>query len=313
MKKLPLVSVIITTYKKSDYLNRAIKSVLSQTYPNIELIIVDDNDSETEFRKLNEIIMAEYKNNSKVKYIKHKNNLNGAAARNTGINNVNGKYIAFLDDDDVFDKNRISIMVNELEQNKEFHGAYSNMNMIMKNNKYKLTDINICKSGNMHKEILSLEFTIGSGSNMFFRTDVVRELEGFDTRFKRHQDVEFLVRYFRNYNILYIDKILATKHMDIPILRFNSNILEEVKILFLEKFKYDIELYDDDVQNKIKSYHYKELLFCYINDMRIRESISTYLKCKEYIKLHEIKKIIIIFLKSILKNIIGVNKNRTSY
>ena len=95
---------------------------MNQNYSNIELIVVDDNNSGTEYRRNVENIMSEYKLGENFKYIKHKENLNGAAARNSGIKNSSGKYIAFLDDDDVFSKNRIRSLVNELEKetNKEF-------------------------------------------------------------------------------------------------------------------------------------------------------------------------------------------------
>ena len=66
-----LVSVIIPTYKRNENLKKAIESVLKQTYQNIEIIVVDDNNPDTRFRKDNEKIMECYLTNSKVKYIKH--------------------------------------------------------------------------------------------------------------------------------------------------------------------------------------------------------------------------------------------------
>ena len=75
--KLGLVSVIIPTYKRADRLKKTIESVLDQSYPNIEIIVVDDNDSISEYRKKTELIMSEYINASNVKYIKHSKNMNG--------------------------------------------------------------------------------------------------------------------------------------------------------------------------------------------------------------------------------------------
>ena len=96
----PLVSVIIPTYKRPDYLDRAIDSVLNQTYNNIEIIVVDDNNPNTEGRERTEKIMRRYENNPHVIYIKHEYNKNGSAARNTGFKASHGVYLAFLDDDD---------------------------------------------------------------------------------------------------------------------------------------------------------------------------------------------------------------------
>lgn len=97
-----LVSVIIPTYKRPNMLGRAIDSVLGQSYTNIEVVVVDDNSDGDKYRLETIQYMERYANDYRVKYIKHKTNQNGSAARNTGIQNSVGEYIAFLDDDDYF-------------------------------------------------------------------------------------------------------------------------------------------------------------------------------------------------------------------
>ena len=97
-----LVSVIIPTFQRAKYIERAIDSVLNQTYKNFEIIVVDDNDQESEARKEMIKRMDKYSSDSRIIYIKHEKNKNGAAARNTGINVAKGEYITFLDDDDYF-------------------------------------------------------------------------------------------------------------------------------------------------------------------------------------------------------------------
>ena len=97
------VSVIIPTYKNRGGLIGSVKSALSQDYDGlIEVIVVDDNDPQSTFRKHTEELMNQYKDNDKVKYIRHEVNKNGAAARNTGLRAAKGDLIAFLDDDDLF-------------------------------------------------------------------------------------------------------------------------------------------------------------------------------------------------------------------
>ena len=99
-----LVTVIITTYKRSNVIERAIKSVLNQTYYNIVIIVVDDNANFPEERKKTSEIVKRYPN---VIYIQNSKNLGGALARNEGIYKANGKYIAFLDDDDEYREDKI--------------------------------------------------------------------------------------------------------------------------------------------------------------------------------------------------------------
>ena len=81
----PKVSVITPTYKRSGMLPRAIKSVLNQSYQNIEIIVVDDNNPDTEWRIATEERMQEFKDDPRVMYVKHEKNMNGSVARNTGI------------------------------------------------------------------------------------------------------------------------------------------------------------------------------------------------------------------------------------
>ncbi len=97
-----LVSVVIPTYSRNETLRRAIESVLNQTHKNVEILVVDDNPADSEWRKSSEKLMKQYENESKVRYIKNLQNMGGAGARNEGIKASNGDYIAFLDDDDEY-------------------------------------------------------------------------------------------------------------------------------------------------------------------------------------------------------------------
>lgn len=108
------VSVIIPTYKRSDFLIRAIDSVLNQTYPFIEVVVIDDNPPNSNFRLETEARMSKYINEKNVKYIKNKQNLGGALARNEGIKGSSGDYITFLDDDDIYLPDKIAIQVKKM-------------------------------------------------------------------------------------------------------------------------------------------------------------------------------------------------------
>ena len=96
----PLVSIIMPTYKGTDNICIAIDAALRQTYDNIEIIVVDDNGEGTENQIETEKLLQKYIKDNKIRYIRHKKNINGSAARNTGMKVSSGKYISFLDDDD---------------------------------------------------------------------------------------------------------------------------------------------------------------------------------------------------------------------
>lgn len=97
-----LVSVVIPTYSRNTTLCKAIDSVINQTYKNLEIIVVDDNLADSEWRQSTEKLMEQYKKDSRVRYLKNKKNLGGSGARNEGIKASKGDYIAFLDDDDEY-------------------------------------------------------------------------------------------------------------------------------------------------------------------------------------------------------------------
>lgn len=111
-----LVSVIITTYKRSNEIERAIKSILNQSYRNIELIVVDDNANEKEEREKTKKILDKYE---KIRYIQNEKNLGGALSRNVGIEEARGEFIAFLDDDDEYDSEKIKKQYNCYLENKK--------------------------------------------------------------------------------------------------------------------------------------------------------------------------------------------------
>ena len=102
-----LVSVVIPTYSRNDTLRKAIDSVLGQTYQNLEIIVIDDNPADSEWRKSTEELMAKYAGVHRIRYLKNKENLGGAGARNEGIKAASGEYIAFLDDDDLYFEKKI--------------------------------------------------------------------------------------------------------------------------------------------------------------------------------------------------------------
>lgn len=112
-----LVSVIIPTCRRSHFLRRAIESVLNQSYADLEVIVVDDNEPQSAFRTETARVMANYQNDPRVVYIQNECNLGAARARNAGIFAASGEFITFLDDDDVYLRDKVSSQVAFMVQN----------------------------------------------------------------------------------------------------------------------------------------------------------------------------------------------------
>ena len=208
---MDLVSIIIPTYKGASALSRAVDSVLSQAYQDIQVIVVDDNDPDSEGRTATENVMAKY-TDAKVLYLRHEHNKNGAAARNTGIAAAKGTYIAFLDDDDYYLPERIEKSVAFLESHKDYAGVYVGVDLID-------ADGNIIHQVRPDKELLVRELlldemVVGTGSNIFLRKEVVGKVNGFDSAFVRRQDTEFMIRVCENGRIGFIPEKLIIKSVN---------------------------------------------------------------------------------------------------
>lgn len=117
-----MVTVVISTYGRSHFLENAINSVLAQTYKNIEIIVVDDN---AELPIVRNQVLEIVRKFPEVKLIQNKKNLGGALSRNEGIKAAKGELISFLDDDDSYFPDRIQKCVDLYEKNLDASFIYT--------------------------------------------------------------------------------------------------------------------------------------------------------------------------------------------
>lgn len=235
-----LVSVIIPTYKRPDMISRAVDSVLNQTYENIEIFVVDDNNPTFPERTATEKVMKQYENNTKVSYIKHECNKNGSAARNTGWRLARGKYITYLDDDDEISPNKIQAQVECLDKLDDSWGAcYTAYHTLMQDGTIQKSCTN--QSGDVYLRALMRTFYVGSGSNILLRKKVVDEIGGYDEEFKRNQDIEFMARAFENYKVAYVAKDLLTIHWEIRTIKHSFDFVESIAEFYINKMSNRLE------------------------------------------------------------------------
>ena len=133
-QEFPLVSVIIPTRNRVEMLCRAVNSVLSQTFDNLECIVVDDESHDNTEKVINSF------EDDRLKYFRHEKNKGASAARNTGIRQSQGEFIAFLDDDDEWLDEKLEKQVNLLENLPSKYGMvycwmdyYDNIGTIIHN------------------------------------------------------------------------------------------------------------------------------------------------------------------------------------
>lgn len=129
-----MISVIITTYKRPVFLDRAVKSVLNQTHENFEIIIVDDNDEGTLYRTETEKLVSTFPKD--VQYIKQNRNLGACNARNIGKEKALGDYILFLDDDDELLPQHLELLHAQYKSDDKIGVVFSQALLIDVKNKY---------------------------------------------------------------------------------------------------------------------------------------------------------------------------------
>lgn len=272
-----LVSIIIPTYARPANLKRAINSCLIQSYQNFEIIVIDDNNSNTEYRAETELLMNNFED-KRIIYIKHDHNRNGAAARNTGIKVSKGNYIAFLDDDDVFLPTKIEEQVRFLEKMPaDYGGCYCGYSF-----KYKKWYLGNSPSplqeGDLEYELLAGKFSFGTSSTLLIKKEVVIELNGFDESFIRHQDIEFVARMLSKYKIGAISDRLLVKHEEDFLNRPSSLSLKKTKEHFLNTFRNRIISYSKEKQVEIYDFHNLEMIKYYLIDSNYKLAFNTFRK-----------------------------------
>lgn len=115
----PLVSVVIPTYNRAKRVQRAIQSVLNQTYDNIEVLVVDDASTDNTPKVVNRI------EDERVQYIRLEENQGASAARNIGIEAASGDYVGFLDSDDVWEPSKLEQQIEVAARHLEANVIYS--------------------------------------------------------------------------------------------------------------------------------------------------------------------------------------------
>lgn len=144
---MDLISIIIPYYKKKKFIDQSLKSIFSQTHFNYEVLIIYDDQDQTDLYYLRD----KYSKNPKVKFIVNQKNLGAGKSRNIGINKSQGRYIAFLDADDIWKENKIK---KQLEFMKNAFAKASHTSYEIINEKNQIIGFRKAKHFKDYKELL---------------------------------------------------------------------------------------------------------------------------------------------------------------
>ena len=197
------ISVIIPTYNRATSIIKSINSVISQTYYNLEIIVIDDcstDNTESLVSKLND---------TRIKYIKLKENKGASFARNIGIKISTGKYITFQDSDDTYHSNKIEKQYkNLIKKNSDLDFCQVCLHF---NNSFEAIFPRNYQQKNIRRKRILDELCNGnfiSTQSIFVKKTIIKD-NLFDTNFPRLQDYDLVLRIIPNCKVSYSKEVLV--------------------------------------------------------------------------------------------------------
>lgn len=202
-RRPPLVSVIIPTYNRADLCARAIRSALSQTYAPIEVIVIDDGSTDG----TDEAITREFGN--AITLLRQANS-GVSTARNAGMARARGEYLAFLDSDDLWDKQKLAQQVEWLERHPDFGMVLCNLAVQDHDGSHvRIIDRRprLPRDGEILSDVVRNPSLVPS--TVMIRREVYEQLGGFDPGLRTAEDLDFHLRVAARFKIGLLPDALA--------------------------------------------------------------------------------------------------------
>ena len=235
-----VVSVVIPCFNTPRVdLKRSIDSVLAQDYDHIELIVVDDCSS-TPFSGLNG--QQEYSVHESIRWVSQPQNRGVSAARNAGISVSSGKYVAFLDAGDWWDKEKISAQVAVIGKRESIGLVYCGAEFHPLNGAVSWVEMRDVQK-NAYRELLVRQAITGSASAAMVRRDAIVRLGGFETQLEIPEDRDMWLKIAKHHEVLLVPLVLT--HIEVNPGSRSSN--PESKA---ESYRRFLKMYDTEIRNE---------------------------------------------------------------
>lgn len=198
---VPGISIVIPVYNRAHTLERALKSVLTQTYPHFEVLLVDDGSTDGG-------VQAFALHDPRVRIIKHHTNQGAASARNTGVSHALYPYIAFLDSDDTWHPTKLEKQMALWQYKPETKACVTWFNL------YDQTTITPCKVFPQRDwfSFFLKGCLVGPGSTFMAKKEVFQCVGPFPTHLKRFEDWEWFLRFAKHYALEIVPEALVDVH-----------------------------------------------------------------------------------------------------
>ncbi|MCX5701520.1 MAG: glycosyltransferase family 2 protein [Candidatus Omnitrophica bacterium] len=282
-----LVTVVIPTFNRSELLRRAVESCIKQNYRELEIIIVDDASCDNTQEVVNSF------GDPRIRYIRHERNSGLSAARNTGIRNANGEFIAFLDDDDEWLPSKIESQI------KIFKQEYEKIGLVFTNAYEEETKKNFFPD-NMpsgiyydphNDKFFPLRKVFCVPSTWLLPAKVIKDVGDFDVNISVCQDMDYLARVGYKYPLYFLNEILAKYHYSAEqihrnifnairdkevFIRKHHEFLKKDKIYFSRYYRIMGKMLLSSDKKKARQYLFKALLLRPLDTSIISKIIKTF-------------------------------------
>lgn len=246
--QLPEVSVVIPYYEAPKSLSSALRSIESQTYDNLTCVVVDDG-SDVSAKP----IIDEFQN---VELVEHEENRGAAAARNSGISHSEGEYIAFLDVDDVWTKNKIERQISTFQNTTIDVGlVYSGFRQVLAGG----TELEHLPKhrGDIYKKELEKD-RVHPTSTVMVKSEALKKVGGFNESLPARQDYELWIRITEKYPVNFVNDILVVKRESAQNISsdFESRMIGNMRVFDIVKRHVGKSEFGILTKARIYSYHY---------------------------------------------------------
>lgn len=271
MKKMPKVSVIIRTCNRPSVLRNALDSIRKQTYQNIEVIVVEDNENKSEK------MIREHYPDLEIKYQAAVGKMGRGAIGNMGLSMATGDLFNFLDDDDIFFENHIEILVNSLINSKVkvvYSIAEESQIKVISQDPYVIKEKRkLIRYKQPYNKLLLFSFNYIPIQSIMFARELYDDLGGFDTNLRFLEDWDLWVRYSTQTDFKFVPQITSKYYVPYRSkkkMQRNRELEYALKSLHDKFRKYDLvmNVYDINhemdfvlnVYNKKRWYYYLKMV-----------------------------------------------------
>lgn len=208
---LKKVSIVIPSYNSEKTIKRTINSILNQTYPNFNIIIVDDCSTDNTVKIINEF------SNPKITLHINETNIGFENNWNKALSMANGDFIKLIPDDDTLEKDALKLQVDILNNNQNVSLVSSKRNIIDINDKILMVRGNQIGNSNICTYKTAIKYIVRSGTNpigepgtTMFRANILQKVGKFNGQYPHFIDLDFYIRLLEHGDYYFINKVLGS-------------------------------------------------------------------------------------------------------